>query len=70
MVCVCVSVSVCVCVCACVLPSVGLPATASLASLVLDSSGGLLDYMYPPLCHTIGAEKHVAMLKTGRQTNS
>ena len=53
------------------LPSVGLPATASLGSLALHSSGGLLDYMHPPLCHAIGAEnKHVAMLKIGKQTNS
>ena len=53
------------------LPSVGLPATASLGSLALHSSGGLLDYMHPPLCHAIGAEKkHVTMLKIGRQTNS
>ena len=39
------------------LPSVALPATTSLASLALHSSGGLLDYMHPPLCHAIGAEK-------------
>ena len=53
------------------LPSVGLPATASLGSLALHSSGGLLDYMHPSLCHAFGAEnKHVAMLKTGRQMKS
>ena len=41
------------------LPSVGIPATASLASL--DSIGGLQNYMHPSLHHAIGAEKkHVA----------
>ena len=27
------------------------------SSQLLDSSGGLLDYMHPPLCHAINAEK-------------
>ena len=38
------------------IPSVGLPATASLASLALHSNGWV-DYMHAPLCHAIGAEK-------------
>ena len=58
-VCVCVCACVCVraCVCACMsAPFSGLTATASLASLALHSNEWV-DYMHPPLCHAIGAEK-------------
>ena len=63
-VCVCVCLCVCVCVVCCVCvrvcmsaPFSGFTCYSKSRQLALHSSGGLLDYMHPPLCHAIGAEK-------------